>query len=161
MTKLTKDSKTNLEIAKKASMLCFQQYPVLQQLTLAQAILESGLRNSPPSSLALVHCNLFGMKPGRLIARGTDGIVYLPTKECDKYHCWTEKQPFLANNNIEDSFDQHEKLFRNLSRYSALLRVTTFAEAAKVVKDCGYATDPKYPAKLIEIYKQFIEDKKS
>ncbi len=152
MSRLTAQSKLNLNIVKEAVKECFKGNKVLQDLTLAQAILEGGLYNTPPSGLALNHCNLFGMKPGKLIPTGTNGIVYLMTTECNKDKCWKESQPFLSNLNIEDSFKQHELLFTSLERYKPLLNAQTFQDAAKIVRLCGYATDPSYTQKLIDIH---------
>lgn len=165
--KLTTNVKENLEIVKKAAKECFKNYPILQELTLVQAILEGGLLRSPPSQLALLYCNLFGMKPGSIIKAGTSedplyarhGIIMLPTKECDKYHCWKESQPFLWNSNIEDSFAQHELLFTKLSRYKNLFTAKSFEEAARMVQADGYATSPTYTDDLIRVYKTYVRGK--
>jgi flagellum-specific peptidoglycan hydrolase FlgJ len=157
--KLTLNNKENIEIVKKAAKYCFTDYPVLQELSIVQAILESGLLLPRPSKLALEYCNLFGMKPGKIFSRGTldpDGIVKMMTTECDKYSCYKIPQPFLANTDIEHSFGQHEQLFRRLPRYKPLFECKTFAQAAQTVRQCGYATDPDYSIKLVNIYHKHV-----
>lgn len=156
--KLSKDNKENIEIVKRLGRLYFQEYPILQIITVAQAILESGLTLEKPSGLAFDHCNLFGMKPGRIVPMGTNGVVSFNTKECDKYSCWTEKQMFLSNHNIEDSFAQHELLFTRLPRYAIMFKAKTFPEANKSLGESGYATDQRYFIKLLNIRKTVLGD---
>ncbi len=161
MTVLTNNSSMdNLAIIKQCSAVCFIDYPILQTLTLCQAIEESNLLHHC-SRLALVYSNLFGMKPGSIIPRGTstvnDGIVNLNTHECDKYGCEEIEQPFLSNASIEDSFKQHEELFRQLNRYSNLFKAQSLDEAARMVQADGYATDPNYADNLIRIYNQYVK----
>lgn len=151
MSNLSDNNQLNIEIVRKASKECFKDYPILQQLTFCQAILEGGLQlDRHPSKLALEFNNLFGMKPGKIIITGTanPGLVWLPTRECDKYSCWTEKQPFLSNKDIEDSFKQHEQLFSQLQRYKPLFDCKAFEDIQYVILQCGYATDLDYPEEL-------------
>lgn len=158
MTQLTNNNEVNIEIVRQAVKNTFIVEPLLQQLTFVQAILEGGLQiGRSPSALAIFYNNLFGMKSGKIFPRGTkgSGIIELKTTECDKYHCWSEPQPFLMNEEIEDSIYQHEMLFKRLSRYKPLFDCKTFEEIARQVKNCGYATDPEYPNKLIELHNMY------
>lgn len=151
MTQLTEDSKTNIELVKP---LCYASFPdnkVLAELTFAQAILEAGLRNSPPSQLALKYNNLFGIK-----GTGTGGSVKLLTTEYVKGKPIKLEQDFAVNDNIEDSIKQHRSLFERLVRYKPLWECKTFEEVAKAVYRAGYATDVSYTEKLISIYKKYI-----
>lgn len=159
--KLVLDNKQNLRIVRQAVKTSFDDYPVLRDLSLAQAILEAGLLLPRPSRLALEFSNLFGMKPGRIIPKGTQkplGIVQMKTTEHVKGKDIVVMQPFLANNDIEDSFKQHEMLFRGLSRYQTLFTAKTFEEAAQAVREAGYATDLAYTKKLISIYTKYIKE---
>lgn len=156
MTILTKDSQVNLSLVKEAVKACFVKYPLLQQLSQCQAILEAGLLQSPPSKLALQFNNLFGMKSGKLIKEGTAGVIKLPTKEFLNGKWVTVMAPFLSNTCIEDSFKQHEKLLSELDRYDNLFNAKSFEEVALLIKQDGYATDPKYPVLLMQIYKKYV-----
>lgn len=152
MTKLTLDQAANRKLIIYLSKQCFKDFPVLQQLTAVQAIEEGGLELETPSGLALNYCNLFGMKPGSVIKTGTMGLINLRTTECDKYDCKPVQSPFLYNKQIEDSLAQHELLFRTLPRYRNLFTAKTLQQAAHLVQQDGYATDPNYADNLIATY---------
>ncbi len=159
MTKLTEDSKTNIRLCREASKKCFPNHPLLQELSLCQAILESGLQNNIPSKLASEYCNLFGMKPGSVARVGTlgNGIVTFYTTEYNSITGKKEKlqQDFLANEKIEDSFKQHEQLLSNLSRYKNLFSAATFDKVARLIREDGYATDPSYTSLLMDIHRKY------
>lgn len=159
MTQLSKLSAAeNIKLVKDIARKLYpnSDQKLLADLTVTQAILEGGLRKAPPSSLALKYCNLFGQKPG-YIKKGTAGIVYLMTKEFVKGKEISIQQPFLANKNIEDSFEQHMKLLTELPRYQNLKQAENFEDIARRIQVSGYATDPKYSKLLIEIYEEYIK----
>lgn len=161
MSKLICDAQSNITLVTNLSNECWPNNPLLASLTTVQAILEGGLRNNTPSELALKYCNLFGMKPG-FIRNGTasPGTISLPTHEYVQGTGMIEiNQPFLSNNNIEDSLNQHKQLLSELDRYSNLFECTTFEDIAHAISSDGYATDPKYADELIEIYQNYIGDK--
>lgn len=155
MTKLTEDSKTNLELVKRLSYEAYPNQPILAELSYCQAILEAGLRVSPPSNLALHYQNLFGIK-----GQGTAGTISLPTHEFVRGKMITVKQNFAWNVSIEDSIQQHKHLFENGThdkphRYFGVLVAETFEEAATEVRKAGYATDPAYTMLLIDLHKKY------
>jgi lysozyme len=152
MTLLTSDSKTNIDIVKKASRECFPDNDILADLTAAQAILESRL-NGNPSELALKYCNLFGIK-----GEGThqpQRSIGLMTHEYYGGAMHAVQQPFAWNDSVEDSFEQHKHLFE-LRRYANLATATTFEDAARMIREDGYATDPNYPDELIETRNRYL-----
>lgn len=158
---LTNNSAVNIKMVIDASRQIYPNNRIMADLTAAQAILESGLQNNHPSQLAMNHNNLFGMKPGSIISSGTanPGIVNMPTKEYDKQgRSYVVMQPFLANKSVDDSLHQHAKLLNSLSRYSNLQTAQTFEEAATMIREDGYATDPVYTKLLISIHNQYIKD---
>lgn len=159
MSKLSAvDSDYNIALVINLSNESWPNNPILASLTATQAILEGALQRVPPSSLALNHNNLFGQKPGHLVPNGTDGVVTLSTTEYStggtKY---TVQSEFIANKEIEDSFEQRKLLFK-LPRYDNLATCKTFEEAAVLVQQDGYATDPNYSNLLCEIYSKYIEE---
>ena len=116
-------------------------------LTIAQAILESGDGNS---TLAQQANNLFGMK-----GKGTAGSIRLPTKEYRNGEWITIHTDFRKYNNWAESVADHSNLFINgVSWNRNLYRGVIGADgitAAREVAKAGYATDPDYAQKLINL----------
>lgn len=149
---------------------------VLRDLTFVQAILEAGLKRTPPSVLALKYNNLFGIK-----GQGTKGSITLYTREQylmspvafkeavaknrkvkvikqgDNMITVEEDLPqaFAQNASVEDSIKQHIALLAK-PRYAAVRTAKTFEIAAQAIRDAGYATDMTYPQKLIAVYKDYV-----
>lgn len=151
MTQLTNLPQTNLQLIKNAAQQTFPTQPLYQDLAMTQAILESNLGGTP-SELAVQHNNLFGIKGG-----GNKGIVSMMTHEYIKGKQKVVMQNFAENDSIEASFDQYKHVL-DLDRYNKLKDATTFEDIARAVWLAGYATDPKYPQELINIYNRYIKD---
>lgn len=118
-----------------------REYGVPASITLAQGMLESYVGQS---KMALEANNHFGIK-----AYNWQGEVYgrsdsLRQVGYRKYGC------------AEDSYRDHA-LFLKGPRYSVLynLDVTDYRSWAQGLRDCGYAEDADYPAKLIRIIEQY------
>lgn len=116
-------------------------------LTIAQAILESADGNS---TLAQQANNLFGMK-----GKGPAGSIRLATKEYRNGQWITVQADFRKYNNWTESVADHSNLFingvswnRNL--YRGVIGVDGITAAREVAK-AGYATDPDYAQKLINL----------
>ncbi|MBR5374309.1 MAG: glucosaminidase domain-containing protein [Paludibacteraceae bacterium] len=116
-------------------------YQIPASITLAQGILESGSGRSP---LAVSANNHFGIKC-------TDDY------KGKKYHQDDDRRHecFRVYANPEQSFRDHS-LFLQRPHYADLfkLRITDYKGWAKGLKKAGYATNPKYPALLIEVIEQ-------
>lgn len=139
---------------KEAAMRTYPDSPILQQVALSQAILESGAPGKM-SKLATENNNLFGIKSGGA-APGTSGEASLPTKEYFNGVPQTLSQRFAANNSIDDSFMQHRALLSKLQRYAPVREAQTPEEAFSALQKGGYATDPNYSKKLSNIYKTYV-----
>ena len=107
-------------------------------ITMAQALLESA---AGKSELATKANNHFGIKctsdwPGKTYQYNDER-----TNECFRHYA-----------TAQDSYEDHS-LFLKRKRYESLfaLSVGDYKGWAQGLKDCGYATDPKYPEKLIRI----------
>ena len=113
-------------------------------ITLAQGMLESGNGNS---ALATYANNHFGIK----CHKGWEGPSYIQNDDA-KNECF-RKYPAVL-----DSYSDHSIFLRSRSRYNFLfeLKTTDYKAWSKGLKEAGYATDPKYSERLIEI----IEDNK-
>lgn len=146
LTKFSGDPKERIKQVVEAAKRTYPNQPHMAKLAAAQALLESGLHGSKPSSLALQHNNLFGIK-----GSGTAGSVNMKTGEHVNGQNITINAGFAKNATLEDSFAQHKKLMGN-SRYSKVLSSGSFEQAAGAVRQAGYATDPSYTQKLIQVY---------
>lgn len=125
-------------------------YGIPASITLAQGILESG---SGKSTLTLKSNNHFGIK----CHRGWEGDV--------TYHDDDAKgECFRKYNHPMYSFRDHSIFLSSRARYSFLfdLKITNYKAWAKGLRQAGYATDKRYPQKLIaliEKYKLYLYDK--
>ena len=141
---------TLLEIVKPIIKQVYRDKPVIGELALVQAILESNLIRQP-SRLAVEGKNLFGIK-----GRGTDGIIRLVTKEYINKKWLNEYQDFVKNKSYEDSVIQHRNLM-NRPRYVKVWESKDFLTASVEIWKAGYATDPNYPYLLQKVHHAFVE----
>lgn len=127
------------EIAKQN----MKEYGIPASITLAQGILESGAGNGRLSREANNH---FGIKchkewNGPSISHDDDAA-----QEC-----------FRKYSDPAESYRDHSLFLTSRSRYSSLFNLDKrdYNGWAKGLKSAGYATDPKYPAKLIGIIERY------
>lgn len=131
------------------------QYHVLPSITLAQAILESDWGKS---ALAAQYHNYFGIK-------GDDAAntKEMTTKEYLNGQWVTTTARFKVYNNYQESMLDHVQLFAygtswNRTQYLHVVAATNYEQAAYALQQDGYATDPDYPTKLIELVKKYHLD---
>ena len=129
-----------------------QRSGVPASITLAQGLLESG---AGLSKLATEGNNHFGIKCHK---DWKGKRMYMDDDR--KGEC------FRVYKKAEDSFRDHSDFLRYRDRYKFLFDLprTDYKGWAYGLKQAGYATDPKYPAKLIkniEDYKLYRYDKMS
>ncbi len=107
-------------------------------ITLAQGMLESGNGNS---RLAKEANNHFGIK----CHEWTGEKVY--------HHDDRRNECFRKYNSVYDSYFDHAKFLTGRSRYASLfdLEVTDYKGWARGLKKAGYATDPNYAKRLIDL----------
>lgn len=125
------------------------KYHIPASITLAQGLFESGAGRSKLSTLGNNH---FGIKchgwTGRSMSKDDDAA-----DEC-----------FRVYENAKESFEDHSKFLAKNSRYARLFQLeqTDYRGWAHGLKACGYATNPSYAKKLIdiiELYKLWQYDK--
>ncbi len=129
-----------------------REFKVPASVTLAQVILESGWGRS---KLSANDKNYFGMKcfsnsPGT-IAVGCHNYL---TTECDSVTlaCWQIVDSFRIYNSPTDSFRDHGRQLATLSRYAAAFNYPRNPnQFAAEVHKAGYATDPAYTTKLVNL----------
>jgi LysM repeat protein len=122
------------------------EHGIPASITLAQGLLESRNGNS---ILATEANNHFGIK---CTPDWDGGKVYHDDDR--KNDC------FRKYRRAEDSFEDHSQ-FLQRPRYAALfaLKPTDYKGWAHGLKKAGYATDPRYPQKLIDLIERYGLDK--
>lgn len=119
------------------------QYGIPASITLAQGILESG---AGAGELTVKANNHFGIK----CHKGWEGATV--------YHDDDERgECFRKYNDPRYSYRDHSLFLTQRSRYQDLfkLKKDDYIGWAKGLKKAGYATDPKYPDKLIGIIERY------
>ncbi|WP_342422801.1 glucosaminidase domain-containing protein [Paenibacillus sp. FSL E2-0178] len=124
-----------------------QRSHIAASLTIAQAALESGWGNS---SLTLKANNLFGIK-----GSGPAGCLSIRTTEYRNGQAVQVSALFRAYNNWGESVADHSALIAqgvswNRDLYSKVIGADG-RTAAREIAAAGYATDPNYASKLIQI----------
>lgn len=119
-----------------------QEYGIPASITLAQGLLESAAGRS---TLATEGNNHFGIKchkewKGESMLRNDDA-----PNEC-----------FRVYNTPEESFRDHSQFLKR-TRYQKLFKldITDYQGWAMGLRECGYATDPNYAARLITIIERY------
>lgn len=131
-----------------------KQYHVYASITMAQAILESDWGSS---KLAADYHNLFGIK-----GEGANSKV-LSTKEYTNGKWVVIKGRFRVYDSWADSIKDHTRLMvkgtaYNQQNYQEVINATDYQTAAKALQKAGYATDPDYAQKLINVIKTYNLD---
>lgn len=120
---------------------------ILASITFAQAILESQNGNS---ELAINANNLFGIK-----ASNWTGQTYTKlTNEVIKGQNISVQADFRKYNSWGDSIKDHSN-FLLKDRYKNLICERDYKKACNLLLQDGYATDPNYPTKLINIIEKY------
>lgn len=118
-------------------------YKIPASITLAQGILESGKGRS---ELAVKSKNHFGIK----CHKGWTGD-FVTHDDDEKGEC------FRKYKHVKSSYEDHSKFLTSRRRYANLfkLRLTDYKGWAYGLKKAGYATDRRYPKKLIKIIEDY------
>jgi LysM repeat protein len=120
-------------------------------VTLAQAILETYWGTSRLSREA--H-NYFGIKARE--QPGPAGVITFNVWEHVNGRDIYSNEPFRRYNSAAESFTDHGQWFHTWPRYAAALAVRDDPKAfARAINQAGYATDPAYATKLINLMDKF------
>ena len=140
LSKKAKQRKYVKRFAKVAQME-MEKYGIPASITLAQGLLES---NVGESRLATQNNNHFGMK--------------CFSRRCRKGHCSnftddSHKDFFRIYKSAWESYRAHSLLLKRSERYQPLfdLRSSDYRSWARGLKKAGYATDPGYTEKLVNL----------
>ncbi|WP_306565011.1 glucosaminidase domain-containing protein [Flavobacterium lindanitolerans] len=120
-----------------------KQYGIPASIILAQGILESGAGSGTLSKTANNH---FGIK----CHTGWTG-------ESVRHDDDAEQECFRKYNDPAESYRDHAEFLTGRSRYASLFKLEKgdYQGWAKGLKAAGYATDPKYPDKLISYIERY------
>lgn len=145
VVKLSQEQKAQAYIDKFAPIAQdeMRQYQIPASITLAQGILESGVGFG---RLALDGNNHFGIK----CHRGWNGGKVFHDDDA-KGEC------FRTYDDPAESYRDHSIFLSGRQRYAFLFKLNKkdYVAWAKGLKKAGYATDPKYPKKIISIIERY------
>lgn len=131
-------------IEKYASVAIKQQtkYKIPASITLAQGLLES---RAGQSDLALNSNNHFGIKCSNWSG---DKVYYDDDEKGECFRKYTQ---------VSDSYEDHSQFLVSRPRYSSLFKldITDYKGWAFGLKSAGYATDPGYAQKLIQLIENY------
>lgn len=130
-----------------------EEFDVPASVSLAQAIVES---NWAQSELTVKGRNYFGIKCSGESPYAT-GCLERPTQECDENgFCAETKAKFRTYASAEDSFRDHGYFLTTNPRYDdAFDHSDDPDQFAAEIAEAGYATDPAYADKLVDLMKQY------
>jgi flagellum-specific peptidoglycan hydrolase FlgJ len=119
-----------------------KKYKIPASIVLAQALLES---KAGQSFLALAGNNHFGLKC-------TDWQGLCINKDDDR-----KNDCFRKYLSVSASFEDYSRFLSERIYYKPLfkLKITDYKAWAKGLMQCGYATDPQYATKLIQIIERY------
>lgn len=128
---------------KELAILKMYQYKIPASITLAQGVFESACGTS---RLARDGKNHFGIKCHKEWTGDTVRIDDDELQEC-----------FRKYERVEDSYNDHSQFLITRPRYAGLfqLDVMDYKAWARGLKAAGYATNPKYADRLIDLIERF------
>lgn len=135
-----------IEQYKEIAIEQMYKWKIPASITLAQGLLESG---AGQSDLAVGGNNHFGIKchdwKGKKVYRDDD----------EKNEC------FRSYNTVYDSFEDHSRFLSTGQRYKSLfsLRTTDYRGWANGLQTAGYATNPQYAQRLVNLIELYNLDR--
>lgn len=135
---------------KDLAVVEMQRSGIPASIILAQGVLESG---NGKSTLALAAKNHFGIKCKNYWV----GNTYYHIDDDRDESGNLIKSCFRSYDMVIDSYVDHTNFLMFTKYYTSLfgLSSTDYRSWAKGLKSCGYATDPKYAEKLINIIEKY------
>lgn len=135
--------KAYIQDHKDLAIFHMKEYKIPASIKLAQAILES---TAGTSDLAAISNNHFGIK-----CKGGEKLIALHPRDGEPYRKYTT---------IENSYLDHSLFLTKRPWYKFLftLDITDYKGWARGLVEAGYATDPAYADKLIDIIERYKLD---
>lgn len=136
-----------IEDTEKMAVRIARKNNILPSVMLAQSILES---NWGRSELSREYNNYFGIKE----VKKDQGIVF-ETEEYVDGESGRYMENFKKYSSKRESFEHYAKLLSTAKRYEKVKTAKNYKEAAKYIKEGGYATDPSYADKIISVVEKY------
>ncbi|MEG2069910.1 MAG: glucosaminidase domain-containing protein [Bacteroidales bacterium] len=138
-----KDIINYIEQYRELAIKKMYEYKIPASITLAQGIFESACGTS---RLATYGNNHFGIKCHKEWEGDTLRVDDDALQEC-----------FRKYDKVEDSYNDHSLFLTSRTRYGSLfaLDIMDYKAWANGLKACGYATNPKYADRLINLIERF------
>ncbi len=132
-----------IRLYQEAAIQDMKKTGVPASITLAQGMYESDYGNSPLAKKANNH---FGIK----CHKEWDGPTYHQDDDA-------ADECFRKYEAVQQSYDDHSYFLRSRERYSSLftLDITDYKGWAHGLKKAGYATNPHYASKLVELIERY------
>lgn len=134
------------------SMIASLKTGIPHHLIMAQAALESGwgkreitTNDGKPSH------NLFGVKAG---SSWNGKVTEIMTTEFENGRAYKVKEKFRVYDSYLDSINDYISLLTDNARYKGVVNANSAEAAAYELQRAGYATDPRYGEKLVQIIGQ-------
>jgi peptidoglycan hydrolase FlgJ len=116
---------------------------------MAQAVLETGWgRRIPRDTDGRPTLNLFGIKAG---SNWSGKTVETGTQEYVDGEFRDESARFRAYGSLSETFDDYVKFLSRNPRYVEALRKDSVGDFAQGLQKAGYATDPAYARKIVDV----------
>ncbi|WP_094108123.1 flagellar assembly peptidoglycan hydrolase FlgJ [Lonsdalea populi] len=134
------------------SMIASLKTGIPHHLIMAQAALESGWgKREITTSDGKPSHNLFGVKAGS----NWDGkVTEIMTTEFENGRAYKVKEKFRVYDSYLDSINDYISLLTDNARYKGVVNANSAESAAYELQRAGYATDPRYGDKLVQIIGQ-------
>lgn len=141
-----------IQLILPVSQKMYELYDVRPSVSIAQAILESDWGES---ELAAEYNNLYGKKTDDL-----SRAVLMETSEFVNGQWIVIQDYFKVYENVTESIEDHALLMVNGTNwnpelYHPVIEAATYEEASHALQQAGYATDPTYPQKLIDLIEHY------
>lgn len=151
-TQLPQSSEEFADRLSVPSMLASMQSGIPHQLIMAQAALESGWgRREITTADGKPSHNIFGVKA----SEDWDGkVTEIMTTEYQNGQPYKVKERFRVYDSYLDALNDYVSLLTKNARYKAVVQANTPEEGAYALQRAGYATDPQYGNKLVQIIGQ-------
>ncbi|HHT48090.1 MAG TPA: hypothetical protein GXZ98_02185 [Firmicutes bacterium] len=145
-----------VETFKPYAKIVYEVFGLPWRAVLAQAALETGWLRAPVTDLETGRnsYNLFNIK-----GQGPAGSVKAYDHQYINGRLVKRVHQFRAYHNYEESFIDYAQLITENPRYQPALAVAEDPEAyVRRIQQAGYAEDPRYAEKLIQIMRKYIRD---
>ncbi|MFE8048579.1 flagellar assembly peptidoglycan hydrolase FlgJ [Brenneria goodwinii] len=134
------------------SMIASLQSGIPHHLIMAQAALESGWgRREITTADGKPSYNIFGVKAND---SWTGKVTEVITTEFENGKAYKTKELFRVYDSYLDALNDYVELLTKSSRYKEVVRANSAEDAAYALQRAGYATDPNYGDKLVQIIGQ-------